>query len=126
MAGGTTVGDLMKTLVLVFLSWAASANAQSVPVVNFCFGPADLCAQKIGHTAVASALPQESQVLLADNFRWEAPIPLAKVPQIPVMIARNEKPKAGSHWGRRVESTADSENGRMLSQAPTTATAAKP
>jgi putative SOS response-associated peptidase YedK len=108
----------MKTLVLVFLSWAASANAQSFPIVIACFGTPTVCAQKIGGTgmtitagsdhtnperAVASALPQESQVLLANNFRWGAPSPLAKVPQIPVMIARNEKAKQGSHWGKPVE-----------------------
>ena len=78
----------LMTLVLVFLSWAASANAQSV--VIFCFGTTAVCASKIGTSAVVSARPQESQVLLADNFRWEAPLPLAKAPQIPVMIARNE------------------------------------
>jgi hypothetical protein len=101
----------MKALVLVvFLSWAASANAQSFPIVIACFGTPTVCAQKIGGTgmtitarsdhanpehALASALPQESQVLLADNFRWKAPGPLAKVPQIPVMIARNEKAETG-------------------------------
>jgi hypothetical protein len=113
-------GDHMKTLVLVvFLSWAASANAQSGAIVYMCLGPRTVCAQKLGtdggtvsavgsdHTnpehAAASALPQESQVLLADNFRWEAPRPLAKVAQIPVMIARSGKAKAGSHWGKPVE-----------------------
>jgi hypothetical protein len=114
----TPKGDLMKTLVLVvFLSWAALANAQSGTKVYMCFDTAEHCAQKLGshvvlaagsdHTnpapAVASALPQESQVLLADTFRWEAPDPLAKVPQIPVMIARNEKAKPGSRWGKPVE-----------------------
>jgi hypothetical protein len=129
----------MKTLVLVvFLSWAASAMAQSGTKVYMCFDTAEHCAQKLGshvvlaagsdHSkppvpAVASALPQESQVLLADTFRWEAPDPLAKVPKIPVMIARNEKPKQGSHWGKPVELTSDSENGKLLSQSPTTVTA---
>jgi hypothetical protein len=107
---------LVRTLVLVFLSWAASANAQAQTKVYMCFDTAEHCAQKLGshvvlasgsdHTnpapAVASALPHESQVLLADTFRWEAPDPLAKVPQIPVMIARNEKAKQGSHWGKPV------------------------
>jgi hypothetical protein len=111
-------GDLMKALVLVvFLSWAALANAQSGTKVYMCFDTAEHCAQKLGshvvlatgsdptnpERAVASALPQESQVLLADNFRWEAPDPLAKVPKIPVMIARAEKVKAGSRWGKPVE-----------------------
>jgi hypothetical protein len=110
-------GDLMKALVLVvFLSWAALANAQSGTKVYMCFDTAEHCAQKLGshvvlasgsdHTnpapAVASALPQEAQVLLADTFRWEAR-PLAEVPQIPVTIARNEKAKQGSHWGKPVE-----------------------
>jgi hypothetical protein len=110
----------MKTLVLVvFLSWAASANAQAHTIVYMCFGPPEVCGPKLGTSgstlltsgsdhanpehAVASALPQESQVLLADNFRWEAPDPLAKVPPSPVMIARNEKAKQGSHWGKPVE-----------------------
>jgi hypothetical protein len=100
----------MKTLVLVvFLSWAASANAQKGSIVYMCFGPRWLCAQKLGTDGsfvdppLGSALPQESQVLLADTFRWEAPDPLAKVPKIPVMIARNEKVKQGSHWGKPVE-----------------------
>jgi hypothetical protein len=99
----------MKTLVLVvFLSWAASANAQKGSIVYMCFGPRWLCAQKLGTDGsfvdppVGSALPQESKVLLADNFRWEAR-PLAKVPPIPVMIARNEKAKQGSRWGKPVE-----------------------
>jgi hypothetical protein len=133
MARVTSTGDLMKTLVLVvFLSWAALANAQKGSIVHQCFGPRWICAQKLGTDGsfvdppLGSALPQESQVLLADTFRWEAPDPLAKVPQIPVMIARNEKAKPGSRWGKPVESTSDSENGKMLSQAPTTATAAKP
>jgi hypothetical protein len=110
-------GNLMKTLVLVvFLSWAALANAQSGTKVYMCFDTAEHCAQKLGSHVVlaagsdhtnpapaASALSQESEVLLTDHFRWEAPDPLAKVPQIPVMIARNEKAKHGSHWGKPVE-----------------------
>ena len=86
----------MKTLfALALLFSPVLAHAQyDACIVRACFDTAEVCTAKIGNSPstlpllgcpnpVASrgdVLPRESQVMLADNFRLEALIPLPKVP----------------------------------------------